>query len=308
MGKIPAMYGDELVPVFGGPGRKAGQRILDGKNRGYALCHVLPQERAAHMQLNNYEIRPRTPKAQLQRSINCRLFIGGIPKMKKRGDPGGDRQGHGGRPCGLPCCCRQDEESRVCPSWSTEPPCRRHGAPQAHARPHPAVGPPDRAVDWAELRDRRGRGCHGDREDPLRAQPHDRDQRRIMTKKSRPVQPGCVSAGQEDPRPCLRAPPAARTLVHAMNNLNGTELEGSCPEVTLGQARRQGAVPRYQKAAKVAAQRGSSVQQPSYAYSCDPHTAAYYMCHPHNALIGPNRDYLQALGFSLTWGWSGDIC
>ena len=32
------------------------------------------------------------------------------------------------------------------------------------------------------------------------------------------------------------------------------------------------------------------VQQPSYVYSCDPYTLAYYG-YPYNALIGPNRDY-----------------
>ncbi|KAJ1061240.1 hypothetical protein K5549_012263 [Capra hircus] len=84
--------------------------------------------------------------------------------------------------------------------------------------------------------------------------------------------------------------------VHAMNNLNGTELEGSCLEVTLAKPVDKEQYSRYQKAAKGGgAAEAAVVQQPSYVYSCDPYTLAYYG-YPYNALIGPNRDYFVKAG------------
>uniref|UniRef100_A0A2K6A3D7 RNA-binding protein 47 n=1 Tax=Mandrillus leucophaeus TaxID=9568 RepID=A0A2K6A3D7_MANLE len=77
--------------------------------------------------------------------------------------------------------------------------------------------------------------------------------------------------------------------VHAMNNLNGTELEGSCLEVTLAKPVDKEQYSRYQKAARGGGA-AEAAQQPSYVYSCDPYTLAYYG-YPYNALIGPNRDY-----------------
>uniref|UniRef100_A0A2K6A3G7 RNA-binding protein 47 n=1 Tax=Mandrillus leucophaeus TaxID=9568 RepID=A0A2K6A3G7_MANLE len=82
--------------------------------------------------------------------------------------------------------------------------------------------------------------------------------------------------------------------VHAMNNLNGTELEGSCLEVTLAKPVDKEQYSRYQKAARGGGA-AEAAQQPSYVYSCDPYTLAYYG-YPYNALIGPNRDYFVKAG------------
>lgn len=79
--------------------------------------------------------------------------------------------------------------------------------------------------------------------------------------------------------------------VVAMDNLNGTEIEGSRIEVTLAKPVDKEQYTRYQKASKgtVAVPPTESPQQ-SYVYQCDPYTLAYYS-YPYNTLIGPNRDY-----------------
>lgn len=76
--------------------------------------------------------------------------------------------------------------------------------------------------------------------------------------------------------------------VMAMDNLNGTEVEGSCIEVTLAKPVDKEQYSR-QKASKGAAATPEATQQ-NYVYQCDPYTLAYYG-YPYNTLIGPNREY-----------------
>lgn len=77
--------------------------------------------------------------------------------------------------------------------------------------------------------------------------------------------------------------------VVAMDNLNGTEIEGSCIEVTLAKPVDKEQYTRYQKASKGTVSSSESTQQ-NYVYQCDPYTLAYYG-YPYSTLIGPNRDY-----------------
>lgn len=76
--------------------------------------------------------------------------------------------------------------------------------------------------------------------------------------------------------------------VIAMDHLNGTEVEGSCIEVTLAKPVDKEQYSR-QKASKGAPATPEPAQQ-NYIYQCDPYTLAYYG-YPYNTLIGPNRDY-----------------
>lgn len=78
--------------------------------------------------------------------------------------------------------------------------------------------------------------------------------------------------------------------VLAMDNLNGTEIEGSCIEVTLAKPVDKEQYSR-QKASKGAIPATpEATQQQNYVYQCDPYTLAYYG-YPYSTLIGPNRDY-----------------
>lgn len=80
--------------------------------------------------------------------------------------------------------------------------------------------------------------------------------------------------------------------VLAMDHLNGTEVEGSCIEVTLAKPVDKEQYTRYQKASKGVAPTVAAPEpaQQSYVYQCDPYTLTYYG-YPYNTLIGPNRDY-----------------
>jgi len=79
--------------------------------------------------------------------------------------------------------------------------------------------------------------------------------------------------------------------VLAMDHLNGTEVEGSCIEVTLAKPVDKEQYTRYQKASKGGAVAApAETTQQSYIYQCDPYTLTYYG-YPYNTLIGPNRDY-----------------
>lgn len=90
VGKIPRdVYEDELVPVFETVGRIYEMRLMmdfDGKNRGYAFVMYTQKHEAkrAVRELNNFEIRPGRLLGVCCSVDNCRLFIGGIPKTKKR--------------------------------------------------------------------------------------------------------------------------------------------------------------------------------------------------------------------------------
>lgn len=59
---------------------------FNGNNRGYAFVTFATRHeaRSAMKQLNNYEIRPGRLLGVCASVDNCRLFVGGIPKCKKR--------------------------------------------------------------------------------------------------------------------------------------------------------------------------------------------------------------------------------
>ncbi|KAM4807686.1 putative RNA-binding protein 46 [Rhinophrynus dorsalis] len=90
VGKIPRdMFEDELVPVFERAGKIYEFRLMmefSGDNRGYAFVMYTNKEEAllAIRILNNYEIRPGKFIGVCVSLDNCRLFIGAIPKEKKK--------------------------------------------------------------------------------------------------------------------------------------------------------------------------------------------------------------------------------
>ncbi|XP_078147709.1 putative RNA-binding protein 46 [Centroberyx gerrardi] len=90
VGKIPRdMYEDELVPVFENAGRIYEFRLMmefSGENRGYAFVMYTNREAAqrAIQLLDNYEIRPGKFIGVCVSLDNCRLFIGSIPKDKRK--------------------------------------------------------------------------------------------------------------------------------------------------------------------------------------------------------------------------------
>lgn len=90
MGKISRdVYEDELVFVFEAVGRIYELRFMmdfDGKNRGYVFvmyCYKNEVKRVVR-EFNNYEIRSGRLLGVCCSVDNCRFFIGGIFKMKKR--------------------------------------------------------------------------------------------------------------------------------------------------------------------------------------------------------------------------------
>uniref|UniRef100_A0AAV2KR06 Probable RNA-binding protein 46 n=1 Tax=Knipowitschia caucasica TaxID=637954 RepID=A0AAV2KR06_KNICA len=90
VGKIPRdMYEDELVPLFEQAGCIYEFRLMmefSGENRGYAFVMYTNREAAqrAIQMLDNHEIRPRKYIGVCVSLDNCRLFIGSIPKDKKK--------------------------------------------------------------------------------------------------------------------------------------------------------------------------------------------------------------------------------
>ncbi|XP_035281163.1 probable RNA-binding protein 46 [Anguilla rostrata] len=90
VGKIPRdMYEDELVPVFERAGRIYEFRLMmefSGENRGYAFVMYTTKEAAqrAIQLLDNFEIRPGKPIGVCVSLDNCRLFIGSVPKEKRK--------------------------------------------------------------------------------------------------------------------------------------------------------------------------------------------------------------------------------
>ncbi|XP_066548988.1 APOBEC1 complementation factor isoform X2 [Amia ocellicauda] len=90
VGKLPRdLFEDELVPLCEKFGKIYEVRMMmdfNGNNRGYAFVTFFNKQEAknAMKQLNNYEIRNGRLLGVCASVDNCRLFVGGIPKTKKR--------------------------------------------------------------------------------------------------------------------------------------------------------------------------------------------------------------------------------
>ncbi|KAM4624296.1 APOBEC1 complementation factor isoform 1-T1 [Polymixia lowei] len=90
VGKLPRdLFEDELVPLCEKFGKIYEVRMMmdfNGNNRGYAFVTFTTklEAKAAMKQLNNYEIRNGRLLGVCASVDNCRLFVGGIPKTKKR--------------------------------------------------------------------------------------------------------------------------------------------------------------------------------------------------------------------------------
>lgn len=90
VGKLPRdLFEDELVPLCEKFGKIYEVRMMmdfNGNNRGYAFVTFSNKHeaRSAMKQLNNYEIRNGRLLGVCASVDNCRLFVGGIPKTKKR--------------------------------------------------------------------------------------------------------------------------------------------------------------------------------------------------------------------------------
>ncbi|XP_069350898.1 RNA-binding protein 47 isoform X2 [Eulemur rufifrons] len=298
VGKIPRdVYEDELVPVFEAVGRIYELRLMmdfDGKNRGYAFvtyCHKLEAKRAVR-ELNNHEIRPGRLLGVCCSVDNCRLFIGGIPKMKKREEI-------------------LEEIAKVTEGVldvivyaSAADKMKNRGFAFVEYESHRAAAMARRklmpgriqlwghqiAVDWAEP--------EIDVDEDVMETVKILYVRNLMIETTEDTirksfgqfNPGCVERVKKIRDYAFVHFASREDAVRAMNSLNGTELEGSCLEVTLAKPVDKEQYSRYQKAAKGGGAAEAAAQQPSYVYSCDPYTLAYYG-YPYNALVGPNRDY-----------------
>uniref|UniRef100_A0A3P9IGX0 Probable RNA-binding protein 46 n=1 Tax=Oryzias latipes TaxID=8090 RepID=A0A3P9IGX0_ORYLA len=90
VGKVPRdMYEDELVPLFESAGRIYEFRLMmefSGENRGYAFVMYTSREEAvrAIQMLDGYEVRPGRFIGVCVSLDNCRLFIGSIPKDRRK--------------------------------------------------------------------------------------------------------------------------------------------------------------------------------------------------------------------------------
>ncbi|XP_072851369.2 APOBEC1 complementation factor isoform X1 [Pogona vitticeps] len=90
IGKLPRdLFEDELIPLCEKIGKIYEMRMMmdfNGNNRGYAFVTFSNKQEAknAIKQLNNYEIRNGRLLGVCASVDNCRLFVGGIPKNKKR--------------------------------------------------------------------------------------------------------------------------------------------------------------------------------------------------------------------------------
>lgn len=300
VGKIPRdVYEDELVPVFESVGRIYEMRLMmdfDGKNRGYAFVMYTQKHEAkrAVRELNNYEIRPGRLLGVCCSVDNCRLFIGGIPKMKKREEI-------------------LEEISKVTEGVldvivyaSAADKMKNRGFAFVEYESHRAAAMARRklmpgriqlwghqiAVDWAEP--------EIDVDEDVMETVKILYVRNLMIETPEDTikkvfgqyNPGCVERVKKIRDYAFVHFTSRDDAVEAMRNLNGTELEGSCIEVTLAKPVDKEQYTRYQKAAKGTPTTATvtEVAQPNYVYSCDPYTLAYYG-YPYNALIGPNRDY-----------------
>ncbi|XP_048089313.1 APOBEC1 complementation factor isoform X2 [Alosa alosa] len=90
VGKLPRdLFEDELVPLCEKFGKIYEVRMMmdfNGNNRGYAFVTFGTKHEAktAMKHLNNYEIRNGRLLGVCASVDNCRLFVGGIPKTKKK--------------------------------------------------------------------------------------------------------------------------------------------------------------------------------------------------------------------------------
>uniref|UniRef100_A0A8C8Z1C2 RNA-binding protein 47 n=1 Tax=Prolemur simus TaxID=1328070 RepID=A0A8C8Z1C2_PROSS len=303
VGKIPRdVYEDELVPVFEAVGRIYELRLMmdfDGKNRGYAFvtyCHKLEAKRAVR-ELNNHEIRPGRLLGVCGSVDNCRLFIGGIPKMKKREEI-------------------LEEIAKVTEGVldvivyaSAADKMKNRGFAFVEYESHRAAAMARRklmpgriqlwghqiAVDWAEP--------EIDVDEDVMETVKILYVRNLMIETSEDTirksfgqfNPGCVERVKKIRDYAFVHFASREDAVRAMHSLNGTELEGSCLEVTLAKPVDKEQYSRYQKAAKGGGAAEAAAQQPGYVYPCEPYALAYYG-YPYNALVGPNRDYFVKAG------------
>lgn len=90
VGKIPRdLFEDEIFPVFEKIGPIYELRLMmdfDGRNRGFCFVMFTKKSHArnAISKLNNYEIRKGRTLGVCSSVDNCRLFVGGIPKARKK--------------------------------------------------------------------------------------------------------------------------------------------------------------------------------------------------------------------------------
>ncbi|XP_057699122.1 RNA-binding protein 47 isoform X7 [Corythoichthys intestinalis] len=296
VGKIPRdVYEDELVPVFESVGRIYEMRLMmdfDGKNRGYAFVMYTEKHEAkrAVRELNNYEVRPGRLLGVCSSVDNCRLFIGGIPKTKKREEI-------------------LEEVSKVTEGVldvivyaSAADKMKNRGFAFVEYESHRAAAMARRklmpgriqlwghqiAVDWAEP--------EIDVDEDVMETVKILYVRNLMMETSEETikqvfsqwNPGCVERVKKIRDYAFVHFISRDDAVLAMDHLNGTEVEGSCVEVTLAKPVDKEQYSR-QKASKGVPAAPEAPQQ-SYVYQCDPYTLAYYG-YPYNTLIGPNRDY-----------------
>ncbi|XP_056441983.1 RNA-binding protein 47 isoform X4 [Gadus chalcogrammus] len=304
VGKIPRdVYEDELVPVFESVGRIYEMRLMmdfDGKNRGYAFVMYTQKHEAkrAVRELNNYEVRPGRLLGVCCSVDNCRLFIGGIPKTKKREEI-------------------LEEVSKVTEGVldvivyaSAADKMKNRGFAFVEYESHRAAAMARRklmpgriqlwghqiAVDWAEP--------EIDVDEDVMETVKILYVRNLMMETSEETlrkvfgqwNQGCVERVKKIRDYAFVHFTSRDDAVLAMDHLNGTEVEGSCIEVTLAKPVDKEQYTRYQKASKggtVAAP--AETPQPNYIYQCDPYTLTYYG-YPYSTLIGPNRDYFVKAG------------
>ncbi|XP_029949470.1 RNA-binding protein 47 isoform X2 [Salarias fasciatus] len=297
VGKIPRdVYEDELVPIFESVGRIYEMRLMmdfDGKNRGYAFVMYTEKHEAkrAVRDLNNYEVRPGRLLGVCSSVDNCRLFIGGIPKTKKREEI-------------------LDEVSKVTEGVldvivyaSAADKMKNRGFAFVEYESHRAAAMARRklmpgriqlwghqiAVDWAEP--------EIDVDEDVMETVKILYVRNLMMETSEETirqvfsqwNPGCVERVKKIRDYAFVHFTSRDDAVLAMDHLNGTEVEGSCIEVTLAKPVDKEQYSR-QKASKGGVSTTAETTQQNYIYQCDPYTLAYYG-YPYNTLIGPNRDY-----------------
>ncbi|XP_061772342.1 RNA-binding protein 47 isoform X1 [Nerophis ophidion] len=311
VGKIPRdVYEDELVPVFESVGRIYEMRLMmdfDGKNRGYAFVMYTEKHEAkrAVRDLNNYEVRPGRLLGVCSSVDNCRLFIGGIPKTKKREEI-------------------LEEVSKVTEGVldvivyaSAADKMKNRGFAFVEYESHRAAAMARRklmpgriqlwghqiAVDWAEP--------EIDVDEDVMETVKILYVRNLMMETSEETikqvfsqwNPGCVERVKKIRDYAFVHFTTRDDAVLAMDHLNGTEVEGSCIEVTLAKP-----VDKEQYSRQKASKGGSAtpeVPQQNYVYQCDPYTLAYYG-YPYSTLIGPNRDYFVK-GSSLILNNAGTV-